>query len=150
AQVIVPTSSDATFTVTATGAPPLAYQWRFNNTNLAAQTSAALVLHSVQPTNAGNYLVVVTNNFGAVTSSPALLKLMTSPLSITPIVVSNGPNLILVFSSQTGFTYVVEYKTNLNSTNWTSLLTTNGTGNPVLIQEPTTNGFSRFYRIRAQ
>jgi hypothetical protein len=150
AQAIVPTNSDATFTVTATGAPPLSYQWRFNNSNLAAQTASALVLHSVQLSNAGNYLVVVTNNFGAVTSSPALLKLMTAPLSITPAVVSNSPNLNLLFSSQTGFTYVVEYKTNLNSSNWTSLLTTNGTGNPVLIQEPTTNSFSRFYRIRAQ
>jgi uncharacterized cupredoxin-like copper-binding protein len=149
AQVIVPTNSDATFTVTATGAPPLSYQWRFNNTNLAARTTTALVLHSVQPTNAGNYLVVVTNSFGAVTSSPALLKLMTGPLSLgTPAVVSNGFSLI--FSSQTGFTYVIEYKTNLNSPAWTPLLTTNGTGSPVLIQDPTTNSSSRFYRIRAQ
>jgi hypothetical protein len=64
--------------------------------------------------------------------------------------ISNNPNLNLVFASQTGLTYVVEYKTNLNFPTWTSLLTTNGTGNPVLIQDPVTNGFSRFYRIRAQ
>jgi hypothetical protein len=75
---------------------------------------------------------------------------MTGPLSITPTVISSNANLNLVFASQTGFTYVIEYKTNLNSPTWTSLLTTNGTGNPVLIQEPTTNGLSRFYRIRAQ
>jgi hypothetical protein len=150
AQAIVPANSDATFSVNATGAPPLAFQWRFNNTNLAAQTSAALFLHNVQSSNAGPYAVVVTNSFGAVTSSAALLKLMTGPLSITPTVVSSNANLNLAFGSQTGFTYVVEYKTNLNSPGWTSLLTTNGTGNPVLIQDPITNGFSRFYRIRAQ
>jgi hypothetical protein len=149
AQVIVPTNSDATFTITATGTPPLAFQWRFNNANLAAQTNAALVLHSVQSSNAGPYAVVVTNSFGAVTSSPALLKLLAGAVSMSsPTMTSN--NLNLVFASQTGFTYVIEYKTNLNSSNWTSLLTTNGTGSLVLIQDPITNGFSRFYRIRAQ
>jgi hypothetical protein len=150
AQVVVPTNSDATFTVTATGVAPLSYQWRFNNSNLAAQTNAALLLHNVQASNAGPYAVVVTNSFGAVTSSPALLKLMTGSLSITPTVVPSNANLNLVFASQTGFTYVIEYKTNLNSPTWSSLLTTNGTGNPVLIQDSVTNGFSRFYRIRAQ
>jgi hypothetical protein len=149
AQVIVPANSDATFTVTAAGAPPLAYQWRFNNSSLTGQTTTALVLHSVQLTNAGNYTVVVTNTFGAVTSSPALLKLLAGPLSITtPIVASNKLNLL--FSSQTGFTYVIEYKTSLITPGWTSLLTTNGTGSSVLIQDSTTNASSRFYRIRAQ
>jgi hypothetical protein len=99
--------------------------------------------------NGGNYTVVVTNSFGSVTSSPALLKVTTAPLAVTsPTIVSNKFNLL--FSSQTGFTYVVEYKTNLNSPSWTPLLTTNGTGNPVLIQDPTTNSSSRFYRVRAQ
>lgn len=150
AQVVVPRNSDATFTVTAAGVAPLSYQWRFNNSNLPAQTNTALVLHNVQPSNAGPYAVVVTNSFGAVTSSPALLKLITGSLSITPIVSASNANLNLVFATQTGFTYVVEYETNLNSAIWTSLLTTNGTGNPVLIQDSVTNGFSRFYRIRAQ
>jgi hypothetical protein len=148
-QVIVPTNSDATFTVTATGAPPLAYQWRFNGSNLAGETGSALALHNVQPANAGPYAVVVTNAAGSVTSNPALLKLIAGPPSITmPTVASNM--LKLVFSTQTGFTYVVEYKTNLNTPAWFGLLTTNGTGNPVFIQDPTTNGSSRFYRIRAQ
>jgi hypothetical protein len=66
----------------------------------------------------------------------------------TAAIVSNGFNLL--FSSQTGFTYVIEYKTNLNSPAWTALLTTNGTGNPILIQDPITNSSSRFYRVRAQ
>jgi hypothetical protein len=148
-QVIVPTNSDATFTVTAVGAPPLTYQWRFNNSNLAGQTTTALLLHNVQPANAGSYAVVVTNPVGAVTSSPALLKLIAGPLSITtPTAVSNKLNLL--FLSQTGFTYVVEYKTNLSSPAWTLLLSTNGTGNPVLIQDSTTNSSSRFYRVRVQ
>lgn len=146
--VIVPTNSDATFTVTASGAAPLAYQWRFNGTNLASQTATALALHNVQPANIGTYTVVITNPVSAVTSSPATLRL-TAPLSIaTPAIVSNRFNL--PFNSQTGFTYVVEFKTNLNSTNWTLLLTTNGTGNPVIIQDSITNAQSRFYRVRAQ
>jgi hypothetical protein len=147
-QVIVPANSDATFTVTATGAPPLTYQWRFNGSNLPGQTTTALVLHNVQPENAGPYVVVVTNSVGAVTSSPALLKLA-GPLSITsPQIVSNRFNL--VFSSQTGFAYVIEYKTNLSSPTWISLLTTNGTGNSIIVQDSSISASSRFYRIRAQ
>ena len=60
-----------TFNVTASGAAPLNYQWRFNNTNLAGTTSASLVLSAVQPISAGLYSVVVSNVAGSVTSTPA-------------------------------------------------------------------------------
>jgi alpha-tubulin suppressor-like RCC1 family protein len=66
--------SDATFTVTATGTMPLGYQWYFNGANLlAGATNASLVLTNVSSTNAGNYLVVVSNQVGTVTSSNAVL-----------------------------------------------------------------------------
>jgi hypothetical protein len=65
--------STASFTVTAIGSRPLAYQWRFNNTNLAGAANSNLTLVNVQVTNAGNYDVVVTNAFGSVTSAIAAL-----------------------------------------------------------------------------
>jgi hypothetical protein len=60
---------------------PLAYQWRFNGTDLSGATDATLLLTNVQPAAAGVYSVVVTNAFGAVTSSNAVLSLI--PLLIT-------------------------------------------------------------------
>ena len=70
---IVDAGATATFTVSTTGTGPLAYQWRFNDANLAGKTSASLVLANAQFTNAGNYSVVVTNAFGSVTSRIAVL-----------------------------------------------------------------------------
>ncbi len=64
------------FAAAAAGAPPLGYQWFFNITNaLSGATNAVLDLAGVQSAQLGVYLVVVTNPFGAVTSSPATLAL---------------------------------------------------------------------------
>ncbi len=68
--------SNATFTVTAAGAPPLSYQWRFNGTNIAGATATALILANVQPAQAGSYSVRVTNTFGSVISSNAVLAVI--------------------------------------------------------------------------
>jgi hypothetical protein len=69
--------SDATFSVLAVGAPPLSYQWFFNETNtLAEATNTTYIIASVQPTHAGTYSVVVTNDLGAVTSRLAWLEVI--------------------------------------------------------------------------
>ena len=74
--------SNATFTVTAGGTPPLNFQWRFNSNALSGSTSTNLLLANVQKTNAGAYDVVVTNSFGSTTSSVAILTVLLAP-SIT-------------------------------------------------------------------
>jgi uncharacterized delta-60 repeat protein len=64
----------AAFSVTAAGTPTLSYQWRKNTTNyLAGATAASFVLTNVQGSDGGNYDVVVTSTFGAVTSAVAVL-----------------------------------------------------------------------------
>jgi hypothetical protein len=141
------------FYVGAEGTPPLSYQWQLNGTNVALNgNSSSFIIGNVQLANAGAYSVLITNAFGSTNSTNAILTVVNgsaAPVSLaTPTVVSN--KLTLGFPSQTGFTYVVEYKTNLSSPAWTSLLSTNGTGNPVLIQDSTTNSSSRFYRVRVQ
>ena len=71
---------NATFTVTATGTMPFGYQWYFNGQNLlAGATNASLVLTNASSTNAGNYLVVVSNQAGSVTSSNAVLTIIMKP-----------------------------------------------------------------------
>jgi len=57
------------FSVTATGQTPYAYQWYFNNVGLAGQTNATLLFNAAW-NSGGNYTVVVSNQFSAVTSSP--------------------------------------------------------------------------------
>jgi len=68
----------ATFNVGATACVPLTYQWYFETNMLVDQTNSVLSIVSVDPTNAGNYYVVVANGFGAVTSSSARLRLLTA------------------------------------------------------------------------
>lgn len=63
--------NSATFSVTATGTPPLAYQWRKDGTNLTGATSSTLTIDHLQPGNAGGYSVVVSSSAGTVTSSTA-------------------------------------------------------------------------------
>jgi hypothetical protein len=68
------------FTVVATGAMPLSYQWWFNATNLLAGASGpSLALTNVQATNNGIYAVVVSNPYGAVTSAVATLNVSGVP-----------------------------------------------------------------------
>ncbi|MGC3960406.1 MAG: GH25 family lysozyme [Verrucomicrobiota bacterium] len=75
-----------TMTTTASGTAPLRYQWRFSGTNISGATNAFLTLTNIQPGNAGDYAVVVTNVIGRTTSSVAVLTV--NPL-FTPVFVDN-------------------------------------------------------------
>src|ERR1039458_1830741 len=80
----VTVGGSATFTVAASGTAPLAYQWRFYGSNLVGQTASSFSLANVQMANTGPYSVVVSNSAGAVTSSNALLTVLSPPPCVTP------------------------------------------------------------------
>jgi hypothetical protein len=65
--------SSSYFSVGAAGTAPLAYQWRFNGTNIAGATNSSLTIGVTVSANIGSYTVVVTNGSGSVTSSVAKL-----------------------------------------------------------------------------
>jgi len=67
------TGGTAAFTVAASGTPPLAYQWTLAGTNLDGATNTTLSLTNVQLGQAGDYIVLVTNNYGSAQSSDAYL-----------------------------------------------------------------------------
>ena len=69
-------SSNATFSVAATGSSPLRYQWRFNDTDLLNKTNNTLKLLNVQFTNAGPYSVLVSNDGSSMTSQNAWLSVL--------------------------------------------------------------------------
>ena len=86
--VVVTNGGTARFNVGATGVPPLTYQWQFGGTNLTdgpsvySSSSSAIIYNSSTPNltikpiytnelgNLGNYRVIISNNYGSVTSSP--------------------------------------------------------------------------------
>jgi Leucine-rich repeat (LRR) protein len=76
------TGANAPFTVGATGLAPLAYQWRFNGVNVVGATNSNLTITNIQPVNAGNYTVVVSNSLGSATSSVAVLTVLLPPTII--------------------------------------------------------------------
>jgi len=64
---------NVSFTVTAGGAAPLAFQWRFNGNDLVGATTNSFTRTNAQPADAGNYSVVITNSYGSLTSTIAVL-----------------------------------------------------------------------------
>ncbi len=78
----VPVGGVATFSVLADGVPPLSYQWSFNGTNLLDITNRLFVITNVQLTNAGTYAVQVSDAFGSVDSSNAVLSVGDPPLIV--------------------------------------------------------------------
>ena len=69
-----PDGGSATFSVSASGTAPLAYQWQRNGANIAGATSASYTLSPVTTTdNGATFRCVVTNAFGSVTSNSATL-----------------------------------------------------------------------------
>ncbi|HWY77735.1 MAG TPA: LamG-like jellyroll fold domain-containing protein, partial [Verrucomicrobiae bacterium] len=70
------TGATASFSVVAEGIGPLAYQWLLNGTNLAGATASSLTLTNVQTNQAGVYAVLVTNSYGGILSSNAVLTVL--------------------------------------------------------------------------
>jgi hypothetical protein len=73
------------FTVNASGAGTLTYRWLFNGAPLAGANfggtnASTLYVTNSQTANAGNYSVVVSNSFGAVTSAVASLTVRSVPV----------------------------------------------------------------------
>jgi hypothetical protein len=77
--VTVTTPLNLTNSVVATSGTPLRYQWHFNGNPLSPSasipivTNAAIVINNVQLSHAGEYFVIVTDNFGSITSRVARL-----------------------------------------------------------------------------
>lgn len=75
----------ATFTVTAGGTAPLAYQWRKDNTAISGATSATYTIAIAQPGDAGAYSAIVSNSAGSAVSAAATLTINIPPaFSVSP------------------------------------------------------------------
>jgi hypothetical protein len=83
----------ATFSVTATGTAPLAYQWQKNSANISAATSPSYTTPAtVSGDNGATFRVMVTNSAGSAMSNPATLAVTAAPV---------GPSITTQPASQT-------------------------------------------------
>ncbi|MBN2506720.1 MAG: immunoglobulin domain-containing protein [Verrucomicrobia bacterium] len=83
----------ATFTVTATGTPPLTYQWFFGANPIPDATAATFTLAKVAVADAGDYSVLVSNGEQSVTSASASLTV--GPDVTDPVIVTCTPDRTL-------------------------------------------------------
>ncbi|HTQ51918.1 MAG TPA: hypothetical protein VMJ12_14505, partial [Candidatus Acidoferrales bacterium] len=78
----VPAGADVTLSVTASGTEPLIYQWWNSAGAILDATNDSYLLESAQTNNSDNYFVIVSNDYGAITSAVAALVVYL-PVNIT-------------------------------------------------------------------
>jgi Immunoglobulin domain len=92
----VAAGSSVTFSASATGNAPLAFQWQFDGTNIVGAINTSLTLNNVLAVNSGSYTFVATNAYGSATSSAAVLTVNETTIQIVTtniqIIVTNSPN----------------------------------------------------------
>jgi alpha-tubulin suppressor-like RCC1 family protein len=91
--------NNATFSASASGTPPLRYQWQFDGANISNATNATLTLFNVQTNNIGAYSVIVSNDFSMAASSNALLAVTPSG----PVFTVQPGNRHLAYNGTTRF-----------------------------------------------
>jgi uncharacterized protein YpmS len=144
---VVAQSQNASFSIVANGSAPFSYQWNFNDTTVSAATNATLTLTNILTTQAGSYMVVVTNNAGSITSAVATLT-VTNPVITLSLSGSAGmtPNgFTFQLSVPAGCTYVILASTDLQS--WMPIATNVATtGSVVITDTAATNYLNRYYQ----
>ncbi len=77
-----------TFSVSATSANPIGYQWQLNGVAIDLATSSTLTLNAVNASQVGTYTVYVYDSVGGVTSLPATLTIAGGPVITSNLAVS--------------------------------------------------------------
>jgi hypothetical protein len=77
--VTVSAGATTLLSVTAAGGDSLSFQWRLDGRALPGATTSTLLLENIQPTQAGEYDVVVMNHANSATSDKARLTVLVPP-----------------------------------------------------------------------
>ena len=120
----VVSGSQVLLTVSASGTPPLSYQWLFGTNTIAiGVTNSSLILTNVQTSHSGIYTVIVTNSVSSVTSPPMTLSVLPAmDFHLVPTIGVQG---------DLGSTYLIDYINSVGPTNsWTPLATVAVTNRP--------------------
>jgi alpha-tubulin suppressor-like RCC1 family protein/outer membrane protein assembly factor BamB len=159
------------FAVSAQGAPPLFYRWRFNsnpiNPSRAVSTNTTLILTNVSGADQGFYDVIVSNAVGTVASTPALLTVTNAPSGPFPLGPASdesverilklgairfgesGAEIPILEAPAEVRTLVLEYKDALSDAEWKPLSTNDASALKLFDPSPPADR-PRFYRVRAE
>ncbi|HSU55472.1 MAG TPA: hypothetical protein VLT36_15560 [Candidatus Dormibacteraeota bacterium] len=116
---IVGFGDTAIFTATASGSPTLFFAWRDQSNNVVGNTNTLVVTNA---SSNNSFYVVVTNQYGSITSSPALLTVVGAPVFIADpgsynrlqitftgytnsTILTNFPVLVRLSTNVPGFSY---------------------------------------------
>lgn len=148
----VSAGADASLAVVISGAEPLSYQWRKDETSLLddgrifGAASEELTISDVFPNDAGGYSVVVSNALGSVTGDRAELVVVLPPIPPSSVELHAG-TFTFNMPTQLGVTYVVEYKNTLGEPVWQVLQVFVGDGAGQNVSDLTGQDSSQFYRV---
>jgi len=119
----------AIFSVSATGAGPLTYQWLFDGAAMAGATNRVLGIADPQPAQWGYYSAIVSNASGSVASQVAELKVfVAAPHNLSGIQAESSGAESLTFNGETSASFGRYYdlyplETSPNLVDWAPLLT---------------------------
>jgi hypothetical protein len=124
----------------------LSFQWLKDAAAISQATNPTVALPAVTPSDAGPYSLVVSNNYGSLTSSVANLTVV-APLTINSFRVTNGVASVS-WNAVAGNNYSLQNKGAIEQTNWYQpgpIL--QATGNTATASESVTGSTQRFYRV---
>ena len=76
----VAAGANVSYAAMAAGNPPLSYQWKLDGAEIPGATASVLCLTNLQFGGSGQYAVLVSNALGSVTSSNAMLTILSPPV----------------------------------------------------------------------
>src|ERR1017187_136825 len=131
-----PAGTNVAFSVTASGTPPFSYQWVLNGSSLTGATNASYNFYLMSTNQAGSYAVIITNNYGSITSSVANLTVLVTP----PSIASQPASQTVPGGSNATFNVVTYGSPPLNYQWWVNGASLNGQTNVTLsLSNVTTN-----------
>lgn len=96
ASISVPENYAASFTVAATGTPPIAYQWTRNGTPITGATNTDYSIAAVSSTNSGETYSCIVSNFA--NSAPHVITSIVATLTVQP---NRAPTMQVLYESRT-------------------------------------------------
>ena len=134
--------------VNAQGVEPLSYQWQLNGVDVSGATTASLDLTNVQPTQAGEYTVVVSNSLETIVSDPAVVTVEDlSGVLLLGITRGAGDEVTLEVGGGEGVN--VEVQSSEDFQQWTPVETVRIQNGQVTFNDPNAAGKSYiFYRLQ--
>ena len=143
-----------TLTAVASGQAPMTWRWRKNGAEIIGATSSSLVLTNLARGDAGIYSATVSNNFGSMSSTIAVVHVNVPRRILSIARQPDGANALIAEQIEGGpFTVDdlgrIEVWVSSNLSNWSVLPVPLGLDNGLIVlrDPPAATSPTRFYRL---